>query len=225
MQPIQQLFDTEQRSKVEKSVAQAEALTSCEIVPVIASSSGRYDRAADIFGLWLTTIVACLAWWFFPRILNSSGSWGGVPAALPLLALIASMVAAFIVGAYLGSKLDWVRQLFTPQKQMRKEVSDRARQAFFDQRVHHTSSESGILIYVSLLERTAVIIGDRQVMETLGQPFLDELCKLLIDDLHRGSIADALCHVIHEAGERLSMPFPRHSNDINELQNTLILMD
>ncbi|MEY4567563.1 MAG: hypothetical protein RLY14_2533 [Planctomycetota bacterium] len=225
MQRIQELFDAEKRSKIEKSVAQAEALTSCEIVPVIASSSGRYDRAADIFGLWLATIVASLAWLFFPRIPDESGSWGSLPAALPLVGLIVSMIAAFIVGVYLGSHIDWVRRLFTPQKQMQEEVSNRGRQVFFDQRVHHTSSESGILIYLSLLEKTAVIIGDRQIMDKLGQPFLDELCKLLIDDLHRGSIADALCHVIHEAGERLSMPFPRHSNDINELQNTLILMD
>lgn len=225
MTQTQNLFDAEQRSKIEKSVAQAESLTSCEIVPVIASSSGRYDRAEDIFGLWLATIVACIAWWFFPRILDTSGSWGSLPAALPLLGLIVSMIAAFIVGAYLGSKIDWVCRLFTPQKQMQEEVSDRARQVFFDQRVHHTSSESGILIYVSLLEKTAVIIGDRQVTDKLGQTFLNELCNILIDDLHRGSIADALCHVIHVAGQRLSEIFPRHSSDINELQNTLILID
>jgi|694.fasta_scaffold06126_9 putative membrane protein len=225
MQRIKDLFDTDQRSKIETAVAQAETLTSCEIVPVVATSSGRYDRAADIFGLWLATIVACVAWWFFPRIPDTSGSWSNFPASLPLVGLIVSIIAAFILGAYLGSNSDLVRRLFTPQKLMKEEVSNRARQVYFDQRVHHTSSESGILIYLSLLERTAVIIGDRQVMDKLGQPFLDELCKILIDDLHRETIADALCHVIHEAGQRLSKPFPRQSNDIDELQNTLILMD
>jgi putative membrane protein len=225
MQRLQDLFDIDQRTKIETSVAQAEARTSCEIVPVVASSSGRYDRAEDILGLWLATIVACSAWWFFPRVSYESGSWSGSTTALSLAGLIVAIIGAFLAGAYLGARIDWIRRLFTPQKLMQDEVSARARQVFFDQRIHHTRSESGILLYVSLLERTAVILGDQQVMDKLGQPFLDELCKILTDHLRHGDIADALCHVISEAGQRLSKPFPRLSDDINELQNTLILMD
>ena len=42
---------------VEQAVADAEHKTSVEIVPVIASVSGRYDRAEDLAGLWLGTVL------------------------------------------------------------------------------------------------------------------------------------------------------------------------
>ena len=45
-------FSDEQRRAVAQAVAEAEGKTSAEIVPVVATASGRYDRAEDIVGLW-----------------------------------------------------------------------------------------------------------------------------------------------------------------------------
>jgi uncharacterized membrane protein len=52
------LFDQQQRKQVAQAVVEAEANTSCEIVPVVATVSGRYDRPEDIIGLWLAVIAA-----------------------------------------------------------------------------------------------------------------------------------------------------------------------
>ena len=41
------------RQRINAAIADAELHTSAEIVPVVASASGRYDRAEDIAGLWL----------------------------------------------------------------------------------------------------------------------------------------------------------------------------
>ena len=43
MQRASDLFTEEQRKQVEKAVVEAEAKTSCEVVPVVATASGRYD--------------------------------------------------------------------------------------------------------------------------------------------------------------------------------------
>ena len=76
MQRAANLFSEEQRKQVEQAVIDAEAKTSAEIVPVVATASGRYDRAEDIIGLWLATIAAVAVWLLFPRKAIESGSWG-----------------------------------------------------------------------------------------------------------------------------------------------------
>ena len=219
------LFNEDQRKQVEKAVSEAEAETSCEIVPVVATSSGRYDRPEDIVGLWAAVAAAVLVWLIFPRQANDSGSWDGLPVSVGLLTMAVAVVTAFIAGAVAGSRIGWLRRLFTGRRQMLDEVSARARQIFFDQRVHHTSGSTGLLIYVSLFEHMAVVLGDQEVVDKIGQPALDRLCHQLTDGLHRDDAVNAVCGVIAEAGKLLSEPLPRAENDTNELQDALVLID
>lgn len=225
MQRASDLFNEQQRKRVEQAVVEAEAQTSCEIVPVVASASGRYDRPEDMIGLWLAVIAAISIWLTLPRPTNESGDWAGMPLYVGVLAMVASVLVAFIVGAVAGSRIGWLRRLFTPRQQMLEEVSSRAREIFFDNRIHHTSGATGLLIYVSLFEHLAVVLGDQEILDKLGQPFLDRLCKQLTAGLHQRNPMEALCGVIAEAGEQLSGPLPRAAGDVNELQDALVLID
>lgn len=225
MQRASEFLDEEQRKQIEKAVGEAEAITSCEIVPVVATASGRYDRAEDMVGLWLAVLAAVIVWCLFPRQLTEPGSWDGTRFGTGLFTMIAGILVAFVAGAIAASRLGWLRRLFTPRKQMLDEVSTRARQVFYDQRVHHTSGSSGVLIYVSLFEHMAVVLGDQVVLEKFGQASLDRLCQQLTQGLHRGDSADAICNVIAEAGKQFSELMPRAGEDVNELEDTLILID
>lgn len=219
------VFSDEQKQKVLQAVVEAESQTSCEIVPVVASSSGRYDRAEDIVGLWLATITAGVMWTAFPREPAESGSWSAGSVSLGVLTVVAGVVVAFLVGAVCGSRVNWLRRLFAPKKQMQEEVAARARSVFFDNRVHHTAGATGLLIYVSLFEHQAVVLGDQEVMDKLGQSFLDDLCGQLTGQLKAGHPTEALCTTIAKAGEQLATPLPRASDDQNELQDALVLID
>jgi len=225
MQRASDLFNEEQRKHIEEAVVEAEAKTSCEIVPVVATASGRYDRPEDMIGLWLAVLAAVTVWLLFPRQSSESGSWDGMPLYVGLLIMCAGVLVAFMAGAVAGSRIGWLRRLFTPRKQMLEEVASRAREIFFDKRVHHTSGATGMLIYVSLFEHMAVVLGDQTVLENLGQESLDRLCEQLTQGLHQGDSTDAICGVVAEAGRQLSGPLPRAEGDANELDDTLILID
>jgi putative membrane protein len=169
MRRASDLFNEQQRKQVEQTVVEAEAKTSCEIVPVVATVSGRYDRPEDMIGLWLAVIAAVAVWLTFPRPASESGSWDGMPVYVGVFAMVAGVVVAFIVGAVAGSRIGWLRRLFTPRQQMLEEVTSRAREIFFDKRVHHTAGATGLLIYVSLFEHRAVVLGDQELLDKLGQ--------------------------------------------------------
>ncbi len=224
MQRASQLFTNEDHQQVHRTVEEAERKTSAEIVPVVATVSGRYDRPEDIFGLWLAVVAAVAVWLFVPAS-EAASSWGGWSIWMQLIVLAVAIVTAFVVGSLIASRVAWIRRLFTPQKQLRDEVQARARSVFFDSRVHHTAGATGLLIYVSLYEHLAVVLADKEILDKAGDAFCEELCHLFTAELQRTKVTEAICTVIAEAGTRLAKPLPRAANDVNELQNALVVLD
>jgi putative membrane protein len=225
MQYASRLFTADDRARVSKAVAAAESRTAAEIVPAVASASGRYDRPEDVIGLWTGLIAMSAAWLLLPVESPEVGSWSGMPAGVQLAALIAAMIGGFVVGAVIGSRIGWLRRLFTARQQMREEVLARARAVWFDRRVHHTATESGLLIYVSLFERMAAIIADQNALEKLGQAGIDELCAELTAQLRTENPTEALCRTIAAAGDRLASVLPRAHDDLDELHDALVVLD
>ena len=212
------------KKRINDAVASAEAKTSAEIVPVIATVSGRYDRPEDIVGLWMALLALAVTWCVLPEHAKS-GDWGAMPAWAHLLLLAVSVVVGFVIGALVGAHVNPLRHLFTPSQQMRDEVLLRSRQVFFDSRVHHTAGRTGILIYVSLFERMAAVLADDAVIEKLGQAALDEMRDHLAASLSSQSLADAVCGTIAAAAPKLAAALPRAEGDVNELPDALIVLD
>ncbi|MEM8667802.1 MAG: hypothetical protein AAGG48_09825 [Planctomycetota bacterium] len=226
MKRASRLFSDEQRQRIDAAVASAESKTSAELVPVVATMSGRYDRAEDIIGFWcsIAAVVITLPFLWTPES-TTVGDWGAPTIALRICVLVIAMVLAFVFGVYLGSRTGWLRRLFTPTKEMRDDVDASARKVFFDQRIHHTNEGVGMLFYISLYERVATIIADQRVMERLGQPVLDQLCTQLTTGLRNGDYTDTLCSVLDQAGGHLQDVLPRDCNDRNELSDSLVTID
>ena len=225
MRQASKWFNDEQRRQVDRAVADAESKTSAEIMPVVATASGRYDRPEDMVGLWLAMIALIVASCLLPAAQTDSGTWGGTSPWVRLSIIVVAAVAAFVVGAALASRIGWLRRLFTPARQMRDEVAARARAVFFDSRVHHTAGATGLLIYVSLYEHVAAVLADQAVIDKLGQGPIDELCRSLTDMLRETHPADAMCRIIASAGEKLAPVLPRAEDDVNELPDALVILD
>ncbi len=222
---LQQLFATHDREAVNRAVKDAESGTSAEIVPVVAQSSGRYDRAEDLIGLWVALLSLAAVWTVYPLPVAEPGHWGAPHQGWHLAALLAAALAGFFAGAILGSRVDVLRRLFAPWRQMRDEVECRARAVFFDSRVHHTAGSAGVLLYVSLFEHLAVVLADEAALQALGQESIDRLCVEFTGRLRNSSPTQALCETIQAVGQALSPKLPRTAEDINELPDALLLID
>jgi putative membrane protein len=219
------IFGDTDRERVNQAVREAESATIAEILPVIARSSGRYDRPEDIVGLWFAGLAMVLVWMVFPLPRFEPGSWEAPAPVWQLVALLAGATVGFVAGAFVAGRVDWLRRLFTPRAQMRDEVDGRARQVFFDRRVHHTSGGGGVLLYVSLFERMSAVIADQTVLDQLGQETIDEVCRQFSQRLHEGDLINALCDTIGSLGQRLAHLLPRAEGDVNELSDALVVID
>jgi putative membrane protein len=224
MAQLDAFFSQADRDAVNRAVKEAESRTSAEIIPVIAASSGRYDRSEDVAGLWCGLALFLVVWSVFPTE-SHSGSWSAPAPVWQFLAFASSIVAGFLIGAVVVSRTHALRRLFTPVRQLRDEVQLRARAVFFDQRVHHTQGASGVLLYVSLFERMATVLADKSVVDKLGQPRIDALCAEFTGRLQAASSITALTETIQAVGRSLSESLPRADDDVNELADALVVLD
>jgi putative membrane protein len=208
---------------VEQAVIDAEHKTSVEIVPVIATVSGRYDRAEDLAGLWLGTVLMVVLWIAWPIKPVEPGDWG---AGFPLnyVGWIAALIGGFVIGAILCARVPVLRRLMTSKKELAAEVQRRAREVFFDQRIHHTGGATGVLIYVSLFERTVVILADETATKALPEGEIARLCAALTKQLG-GTPAKGLAECVRALGDQLAGSLPREGGDQDELANAVVLID
>jgi putative membrane protein len=220
-----EIFSGADRERVNQAIREAESATSAEILPVVACSSGRYDRPEDIVGVWFAALAMIIVWLVFPLPEIEAGNWDAPAPVWQLVALLAGALVGFVAGAFVGGRVDWLRRLFTPRAQMREEVYGRAREVFFDKRVHHTGGGSGVLLYVSLFEHMATVIADQSILDKLGQEQINEICREFTQRLNAGTPIDALCDTAVLLGRRLAVLLPRAEHDVNELSDALVVID
>jgi putative membrane protein len=215
------LFSRDDVASIESAIDAAERATDAEIVPVVASASGRYDRAEDLFGLCLALITLATAWIALDSGGPGAASWAS--AGLGLGAALALVLVGFVVGAALASRITVLRLPFISRAEMHEEVERGAREAFQRERIRTTTNGAGVLIYVSLHERLVRVLADDRAAEHLSAAMLEEICALVTDGLKRGAPADGLRDAISRTGELLANALP--ASGTSELPNRLVLRD
>ncbi|NLF25921.1 MAG: hypothetical protein GX589_09735 [Deltaproteobacteria bacterium] len=213
-------LSAQEREEVRSALAEAELRTCGEIVPVIASASGRYDRAEDFFGLLSGLIMMTLVWIFFHDASPQVGDWSWSARFMAgLTPLIVSVLLGFILGSALATRIPVLRLPFVPKREMEEEVERRAAECFYRFEIGNTLHSTGVLIYISLYERMVVVKGDSAINAKLSQTEWNQVCGAVIAGIGKGKPADALISGIRKAGDLLALHFPCVGENENELPN------
>ena len=224
MKIASKLFTDSERQAVEAAVSEAEQGTTAEIVPVLATCSGRYDRSEDLCGVVLGVVLVAIYWWVGPMLLTGDWIEPGGPNT-PLWPVLALFVVGFILGAAMSSRLPALRLLFLPKREMMEEVERAARAAFQSQRVRATREATGVLVYVSLYEHQVMVLGDDAVADKLGTDRLEAVVATIVTGMRNGKAADGLCQAVKQLGEHLREVLPGDDDHGNELHDGLIVLD
>ncbi len=224
MSKASEYFTKEQQAAVEAAIAEAETKTSCEVVTVMTTSSGRYDRGEDIAGLWLGAIFLVGAWILWPINSTDMGNWESPSNVTHYAGWLVALFLGFIIGAVLSAKFGRLRLLFTPKAEQVEEVESKAKQAFFDQRMHSTEGGTGVMIYISIFEKMVVILTDESVQTHLSDGEVSKHCQTIAASLGQAS-AEGLIDTIQALGEHLAGPMPCMPDDVDELDNSIVFVD
>jgi putative membrane protein len=207
------LFSAEERAAVEAAVREAEGKTTAEIVPVVTSASSRHHRGQDIAGVWLAFLVLLALAIFSPE-----HQIDGIEAIL-------AFVVSLAVGSFAAAKIPALKRFFLARADLEEAVSDGAVRAFRTFGVGETTGRTGLLIYISLFERSAVVLGDAALARVLTAADYAAVRDVLIAGLREGRIESALVASIRKAGDLLAERLPRAPDDRDEISDALRLLD
>ncbi len=105
-------------------------------------------------------------------------------------------------------------------------VDERAALAFLSEEVFRTRERTGILILVSLLAHRVAVLGDAGINARVEKKEWDDVVKLVVDGMKRGTPADGLVNAIARCGSILEQHGVEiRSDDTNELGDGLRMSD
>ena len=222
---VMQLTDAD-REKVSAAIAAAEANSNGEIVAVATPISDAYHDVALHWALiplfavlaWAAWRPTALEWWYNFLV----GGWQPEPTLSQLLTLLMVMAALKFTIALLVLKWMPLRLALTPGATKHRRVRRRAVAIFKAAAEKRTAGRTGILIYLSMAERRAEIIGDAAITSVTNPETWGEAMTSLIVDVKQGRVADGIVAAIDCVGGVLSEHFPRSADDINEIPDKLI---
>jgi len=198
-------FDESYYAQVTEAVEQIESRTAAELVVVIEPHSGSYRDVSYLAGL----LLALLALGFI--LLNP---WTVHPPQLvPLEVLL-----FFVLGAGLTLRRPLLQRLLTSARRRREQVALAAAAQFFDQGVRRTRARTGVLVYLSLMERELRVLADSGVIQAVDQQAWQAALAGISAEV-RNRPAPALRDGLQTLGDLLAAALPATEDNPNELPN------
>jgi len=203
MAATQDLLSPSAQTRITEAVAAAERTTSGEIVVTVVPESDPYPRA-ELFAALLGGVVVGIG---LTLATGSESLFHFLPAA----------IVATVVGVGIVRRLPHLKRPFVSPWIRKQEVRQRAIQAFFDHRLYQTRDATGVLLFLSLLERRVELLADKGIDERVPAGSWDGVVVELTSALRRGAVVDGTVAAIEQIGTILATHAPPREDDTNEL--------
>jgi putative membrane protein len=191
---LKRFFTEEARARVEAAVREAETRSRGQVVPIVVEKSSGYPEAryrGAVLGAALATVVVLAL--RLPLTL----------AELPLVQLAAGLTGALV------ALWDPIERVLAGRVELELAARERAVRAFHEHGLHRTAEGTGVLVFASLFEHRAVVIGDRGIHEKMGEAEWQRAVAALVAGMRRDDPAAGFCEAIALCGAKLAEHFPR----------------
>jgi putative membrane protein len=200
------LLTPRDRQQIEAAIARAEQQSAGELVVVAVRRSAEHALMRAIAALLLTVGVALVIW----RLSPGHSAW------LLLLVLLLSFASYALLGLPALHRL-----LLVPQASARA-AHLRACAAFAEHGLHRTRDRTGVLIFISELERRVIILADDGIDKVIGSDGWRGYVERLVAAIKSGDVGGGVAQVIDDIGAMLAGRFPRRRDDVDELPDEVI---
>lgn len=200
--------------RISEAVRQAEKTTSGEIVPMVVRRSSSVGHVPLILGLLLLmgALFLDFNWLAQESTFLRSLSW------------LLELLIIFLLIRFLAP-LHFIQRWLSDRDDLARQVEMRAELEFYEHGLQKTTGATGILIFVSLMERRAVILADSSISSKLPPDIWDKFLHELTESIHQKQFAQGMLNIIGKMGELITAQFPRSEHDHDELPNELIVKD
>ena len=218
-------LSADDHTRVSAAIAEAEAKSDGEIIAIAADQSDSYhDVGLHYAVLVLFLVLAFFAAWpyqlelWWTRLMG----WTAEPTQRELLTLLLGFALLKFLAVLFIMKWMPLRLLLTPGSTKTRRVRRRAVMLFKTGGEKRTIGRTGILIYLSMGEHRAEIIGDEAITAVTTPDTWGEAMAALITDVKDGRPGDGIVAAVEQIGAVLAEHFPKSSADTNEIPDKLI---
>lgn len=204
----ERFFTKEEREKIKKTTIDAESCTTGEIAVMVVDHSSRYIEAEIIGGMFLGSLISLV----LTLVFFHSSIWVYVPLSFVL----------YFPSHVLFRKTPVLKMSFVGKRNMERAVKERAIRAFYEKGLYRTKDRTGVLFFLSLLERKVWVLADKGIHEKITQPALNGFARMVSNGVREGHACDALCEAIRKTGGLLTKYYPGVVGDIDELTDEVI---
>lgn len=209
-----QIFTSNEKERITEAVAALEKESSGELVLYYAKDSDSYPGAAwklaGMMGIAFTAIAALMAYlWLIPSFFT--------PIVISLTILIV-LIATYLIARF----LPLLRIAVTSDSVVEHRVLTKARDMFLQEQVFDTVDRTGILVYISALERKVVVLGDSGINQKITQADWEQVVKLIVDGIKQKQMTSGIIQAV-EACKNLLLEngFKIKPGDTNELPDAI----
>jgi putative membrane protein len=219
---IKKYLNEKEIAEISTAVQKAEENTLGDIVPMVVRRSAAIRHVPVILALSFALIfmgieMAGLNGWYLGDVIPFLYKHWTVQF---VFILILMMIAWWL------SHYHPVQRFLTSDVDEQDQVEKRAQLEFFLHRLNRTHKKTAVLIFVSIMERRAVILADEGIAKKLPPNTWDEVMKSLSHNLKKGAWSEGLQDAIRRSGELLKSHFPAEKGQSpNEIGNHLIVKE
>jgi putative membrane protein len=201
-------ISAQDRERISSAIRAAEAMTSVEIICVLAETSSN----ATVLPVFIAAVAALTLPWLLVAF-----------TAMTVYRILSLQIAVFFALTVLLC-LPHVRVALMPRK-VRRAVAHRvAMEQFTTRYIARKKDRSGILIFVSLAERYARIIAGDAVAARVPPSEWQAAVDALVAHMRDGRIAEGFITAINLCGDELAKHFPRTEASRHELPDRIYLI-
>jgi putative membrane protein len=223
---VMQRLSQQDRDVVTAAVARAEQESDGEIVTIVALRSDAYHDVALHYAVLAMLIVpaklALLPKAWIDRAATLLLGWNGeFDRRALMIVLFVLLTLAFLIVRLILAYMP-LRMALTPGRTRSRRVHRRAVELFRASWEMKTRGRTGILIYVSLLERRAEIVADKAIADQVEPEIWGEAMAVLVDGVKAGEPGRGMANAVEKVGEVLKRILPPKPTNPDELPNRLI---
>jgi len=200
------ISDTD-RQNISDAIKSVEKQTTGEMVCVIAQSSDNY--------YYIPTLWAAIISLVAPGLVFIVGGYSSVEHLI--LSQLSLCVLLTIIFQFSSFKYRLV-----PKAVRYHRAARTAREQFFEQNLHRTKDNTGLLIFVSVAERYVEILADVGINEKVEAGYWQPAIETFVSAVKAGQTAKGFSDTIEYCGKALIEHFPAEGENPNELPDHLI---
>lgn len=210
---------------IKNAVSEAEKNTNGEIALAVVPQSDSYSFVEIFAAMCLAFISFFIMFLFAENIWLTMEKILWYPSHKTFTAVIGLgvLIVMFIFFGLLN--IPALDRLIIPEHIKTNRVYARALRHFVECGIYKTAERTGVLIFVSILERKVFVIADSGIAEKVKQTEWENVCKTITDGFKSKKPAEAFCSALKQCGKMLSEHFPKTDGNMNEYPDGLVILE